>query len=176
MIRKSNAGWISAWKWRIILPVTIVILTIGMSPWFYHGLLANSPDLHFVLNSLNTIPRQVLNMTFQSQLPHLYWTRGYWPRFLFWEYQLMVFSFWWWIGWKFDLKAKARDLGRSWTIAEAVVVLALSLLLFHRRTMGRAYPYPDADHWVVVGWSVFLFCYSILRLAQLRTTSRPLAR
>jgi hypothetical protein len=176
MIGKSNAAWFSAWKWRIILSVTSVLLTIGMSPWFYHGLLANSPNLYFVLNSLNTIPGQLLNMTFQYQLPHLYWTKGYWPRFLFWEYELMVFLFWWWVGWKVDLKAAARDLGRAWTIAEAVVGLGLSLLLFHRRTMGRSYPYPDADHWVVSGWSVFLLCYSLLRLAQLRATSRRLAR
>jgi len=176
MIGKSYVGRFSAWKWRIILSVTIVLLTIGMSPWFYSGLLANSPNLHFVLNSLNTIPTQFLNMTFQNQLPHLYWTRGYWPRFLFWEYQLMVFTFWWWMGWKFDLKAAARNLGRAWTIAEAVVGFAISLLLFHRRNMGRGYPYPDADHWVVFGWSVILFCYSLLRLGQLRTRSQRLAR
>ena len=176
MIRKSYAGWFGAWKWRIILSVASVLLTIGMSPWFYYGLLANSPNLNFLVDSLNTIPREFLNMTFEKQLPHLYWTKGYWPRFLFWEYQLMVFSFWWCVGWKLDLKAEERDLGRAWTIAEAVVGLALSLLLFHRRTMGRAYPYPDADHWVVFGWSVFLFCYSLLRLARLRTTSRRLAR
>ncbi len=166
----------STFKWRIILSVGSVLLSIGMSPWFYNGLLADSPNLHFIVKTLNTIPDQFLAMTFTYQLPHLYWTRGYWPRFLFWEYQLLVFLFWWWVGWKLDLKAESRALGRTWTTTEAVVGLVLSLILFQRRTVNHGYPYPDAYHWVLVGWSIFLFCYSLLRFAQLWTTSRQPTR
>ena|ERR1700722_11248636 len=176
MIRQSKAGWIGAWKWRIVLSLTSVFLTIGMSPWFYGGLLADKPNLYFVVNSLNTIPRQLADMTFEKQLPHLYWTRGYWVRFLFWEYQLMVFSFWWWVGWKIDRKQESLDSGTAWTVAEAILGSVLSFVLFQRRTMGRAYPYPDADHWVVLAWSLFLACYSFWLIAQVWTTSRQPAR
>ena len=174
MIGKSYVGWFSAWKWRIILSVTIVLLTIGMSPWFYSGLLANSPNLHFVLNSLNTIPAQLLNMTFQNQLPHLYWTRGYWPRFLF---GISVDGFHIGGGWpQIRPQGGGARLGARLYDRRGRRGIRNFAPPFHRRNMGRAYPYPDADHWVVFGWSGFPFCYSLLQLAQLRTRSQRLAR
>jgi hypothetical protein len=129
-----------------------------------------------MVESLNAVPAQLLSLTYQSQLPHLHWTRGYWVRFFFWEYQLMVFSFWWWVGWKFDLQAEGHDWGRAGTIAEAVAGIVLSIVLFEHRTVLRVYPYRDAEQWVVVGWSILLSGYFLMRLARLWITSRQPAR
>ena len=116
---------LSAWKWRIILPVAMVLLSIGLSPWFFNGLLAHSFNLFFVVMALNIVPGAIQGVTYQYQLPHLYWTHGYWVRFMFWEYMLMVFLFWWWVGWKIDLKAASLDCSRTWTIVEIILGLAL---------------------------------------------------
>lgn len=164
------------WKWRIILSVGVVFLSIGMSPWFFNGFLADSPNLYFVISGLNVVPGSILDATFEHQLGHLYWTRGYWARFLFWEYQLMIFLFWWWVGWKIDLTLAARNCWRGYTIAEIVGGLGLSLMLFVRRGAEHPYPYRDAGPWLMMAWSVALLGYSLLQLRQLHGASGQMAR
>ncbi|MFZ0335219.1 MAG: hypothetical protein WAN10_18840 [Candidatus Acidiferrales bacterium] len=151
------------WTWRIVLAVVNVILSIGMSPWFFGGLLAHSVNLHFFVNCINVVPTFVSAMTATYQIDHhlLYWTHGYWVRYLFWEHQLLVFLFWWWAGWKIDLKMASRDCGRAWTIAEVAVALGLSLLLPLHRPYERGYPYVVAFRFVTLAWAVALFAYSL---------------
>ncbi len=166
------------WKWRIVISVVSVLLSVGMSPWFYNGLLAHSSNLYFVVNVLDLVPRTFGDITAKYQIDHqlLYWTRGYWLRYLFWEYQLMVFLFWWWVGWKLDLKAASRDCGRAWMTAEAVLGLGLSIMVFEQRVVERIYPYPDAGQWAMILWSMILFGYFLVRLSQLWAMTRQQAR
>jgi len=164
------------WKWRIALPIANVLLAIGMSPWFYNGLLANSPNLYFAVQCLDVVPTVVSDRSATFQISHqmLYWTRGYWVRSLFWEHQVMVFLFWCWVGWKIDLASASLDCGRVCTIVEGVVGFVLSPLPYlHSRTY-RMYPYPNALRWVLIGWSVALFCYSLVRLSRVLATRRRL--
>ncbi len=156
------------WKWRIILSSAAVLLSIGMSPSFFNGVLANRPSLWFVTSALNLVPSSILAVLFPYEIGHLYWTRGYWVRFVFWQSQFLVFWFWWWIGWKIDLRSAARDCSRNWTIAEIAVGLGLSFMLFIRRGAGRAYPYGGATPWLMMAWSAVLLMYSLVRLRQLR--------
>ncbi len=162
----------SSWKWRIILSAGIVLLSVGMSPWFFNGLLAHSFDLYFLVSCLNVIPGSVLSAIFPYEIGHLHWTRGYWARFIFWQYHLMVFLFWWWVGWKIDLKFSSKGCSRRWTIAEVVAGLGLSLALFLRHDAQRLYPYPDAGRWLVMAWSLALLAYSLVRLAQIVADER----
>jgi hypothetical protein len=167
---------LSAWKWRIILSAAIVLLSIGLSPWFFNGLLAHSFNLFFVVMALTLVPRAIQGATYQYQLPHLYWTHGYWLRFMFWEYQLIVLLFWWWIGWKIDTKTESRDCSRNWTIVEIILGLACSLVTFQLRAGERLPPYPNAGPWLAITWSVILLSYSLLCLSQLWATRRQPTR
>ncbi len=163
---------IGTWKWRIVLSVAVVLVSIGMSPAFFNRLLAYSIHLYFLVSCLNVVPESVLKATFPYEIRHLHWTRGYWPRFIFWEYQLMVFLFWWWVGWKIDLRLSSSDCSRNGTIAEIVVGLGLSLTLFLRRDTEYLYPYRDAGRWLMMAWSAAFLGYSVVRLSQLVKMSR----
>ncbi len=50
------------WKWRIALSVANLLLALGMSPGFYHGHLARSPNLYFAVHCLDLVPRVVVNL------------------------------------------------------------------------------------------------------------------
>jgi hypothetical protein len=167
---------LNAWKWRIVLPVAIVLLSIGLSPLLFNGLLAHSFNLFFVVMTLTLVPRAIQGVTYQYQLPHLYWTHGYWFRFMFWEQLLMVFLFWCWVGWKIDLKAAGRDCSNTWTIVEIILGLACSLVTFQIRAGERLPPYRNAGPWLAIMWSAILLSYSLLRVSQLLATPRRPSR
>ncbi len=122
----------------------------------------------FLPVALELVPRDFANMVENHHL--LYSTAGYWVRFLFWEYLLMVFLFWWWIGWKIDLKIARRSSGPIWTWAEFVLGVGLSLMLLFEPRAERV-NVPDL---MSIVWGIVLVCYSLLQLfrgiAMLRST------
>lgn len=135
----------------------------------FHGAFAFSPGLYFLVSGLDLVPRDFANMVGTYQINHhLLW--GYWVRFLFWEYLLTVFLFWWWIGWKFDLKIARRSSGPISTWAEFVLGVGLSLMLLFEPRAERV-NVPDL---MSIVWGVVLVCYSLLQLfrgiAMLRST------
>jgi hypothetical protein len=157
------------WKWRIALSVANLLLALGMSPGFYHGHLARSPNLYFAVHCLDLVPRVVVNLPDRYAMNHgflpIAGRRGMF--YLFWEYNLILFLFWWWVGWKIDLRNTTRDCGRAWTIAEFVFGLTLSLvLLLQSGNQPPRGPYPQAVEWVRMGWGVVLLCYSLLCLRR----------
>jgi len=95
---------------------------------------------------------------------------------MFWEYQLLVFLFWWWVGWKIDMKTQSPDCSRKWTIVEIILGLACSLVTFQLRAGERLPPYPDAGPWLAIAWSVILLSYSLICLSQLWAMRRQPTR
>jgi hypothetical protein len=91
-------------------------------------------------------------------------------RFLFWEYLLTVFLFWWWIGWKIDLKIARRSSGPICTWAEFVLGIGLSVMLVFEPRSERV----NVLGLMPIVWCVVLVCYSLLQLfrgiAMLRST------
>jgi hypothetical protein len=153
-----------AWKWRIALSVADTLLSLGLSPQFYHGLLAHSFLFYYFVRSLNLVPSVFVELTHLYSTYHviLGWL-GPWTFYLLWESQFMNFLFWWWVGWKIDLKAASRDCGMGWTLADVILGFTLSLMVlltFHSN-----------DHLAIqaarIGWGVALFCYSLFRLRRL---------
>jgi hypothetical protein len=159
---------VRSWKWRIILPVAIVLLSIGLSPFYFQGILAHSFSLFFVSTALNIVPATVFNGSYPWQQAFLRWMSSYWKRFGFWEYQFLVFLFWLWVGWKIDLKVASRDCARTWTIAEIILALACSLMAFQFRAGVQLPSCPNAIPRIAIAWSVILVSYAVFRLSQLR--------
>ena len=157
------------WTWRIVLSAANALLGFAVSPQSFHGAFAFSPGLYFLVGSLDLVPRDFVNMVGTYQIKHhLLW--GYWVRFLFWEYLLTVFLFWWWIGWKIDFKIARRSSGPIWAWAEFVLGVGLSLMLLFEPRAERV-NVPDLMSMV---WGVVLVCYSLRQLfrgiAMLRST------
>jgi hypothetical protein len=157
------------WTWRIVLSAANALLGFAVSPQSFHGAFAFSPGLYFLVGSLDLVPRDFANMVGTYQIKHhLLW--GYWVRFLFCEYLLTVFLFWWWIGWKIDFKIARRSSGPIWTWAEFVLGVGLSLMLLFEPRAERV-NVPDL---MSIVWGVVLVCYSLLQLfrgiAMLRST------
>jgi hypothetical protein len=157
------------WTWRIVLSAANALLGFALSPQSFHGAFAFSPGLYFLVSGLDLVPRDFTNMVGTYQINHhLLW--GYWVRFLFWEYLLTVFLFWWWIGWKIDLKIARRSSGPIWTWAEFVLGVGLSLMLLFEPRAERV----NVPGLMSIFWGVVLVCYSLLQLfrgiAMLRST------
>jgi hypothetical protein len=152
------------WKWRIALSAADTLLSLGLSPQFYHGLLAHSFAFYYCVQCLNLVPSVFVEVTHIFSIYHviLGWL-GPWTFYLFWNSQFVNFLFWWWVGWKIDLKVASRDCGAGWTLGDATLAFTLSLMVlltFHAN-----------DHLAIqaarIGWSVALFCYSLFRLRRL---------
>jgi hypothetical protein len=160
------------WTWRVVLPVLMVILSIGLSPWFFHGLLAHSLGLYLFVNCVNAVPFTVFNTIALYQMRHhvLIWGHRYWARSLFWEIQALVFLFWFWVGWKIDLRLAWRDSAPASALVEAVLALALSLLLFLQRPIPPAPGYAALYRSIVMLWAVALLAFAIFRAARLWST------
>lgn len=157
------------WTWRIVLSAANALLGFALSPQSFHGAVAFSPGLYFLVSGLDLVPRDFTNMVGTYQINHhLLW--GYWVRFLFWKYLLTVFLFWWWIGWKIDLKIARRSSGPIWTWAEFVLGVGLSLMLLFEPRAERV----NVPGLMSIFWGVVLVCYSLLQLfrgiAMLRST------
>jgi hypothetical protein len=152
------------WTWRIVLSVTNVALSVGMSPRFYHCLLAHSADLFFAVRCLETVPYVVTNMIETFQLTHnqVLWARGNWVSHLFWEYQLTAFLFWWWVGWKIDLEISSDVASPRSMLLDSVLGLALALLLFFEPQGGPA----QGFGWASIPWGIALLCFSLLQLRR----------
>lgn len=165
------------WTWRILLAVVNVMLVLSLSPAFFRGLLAHSMSLYLILNCLNVVPFTVFNTIASYQISHhfLYWTHGYWARFLFWEMQAFIFLFWFWVGWKIDLRVASRDAAPAWGIVEAVLGLALSLVLLLTRPIPPAPGYAGVFRWVVMLWAVALFAYALFSFTRLWRAPRQRA-
>lgn len=151
------------WTWRVILSAANVLLLFLLLPRSFHGTFASSPGLYFVVTSLDLVPRAFGNMVVTYPINHhlLYSTAGYWAHFLFWEYLLMVFMFWWWIGWKIDLRLARHSSCQTWTWAEFVLCFSFSLMLLFER--GE---HTQALALVSIAWAVALGCYSLLQLRR----------
>jgi len=157
------------WTWRIVLSAANALLGFALSPQSFHGAVAFSPGLYFLVSGLDLVPRDFTNMVGTYQINHhLLW--GNWVRFLFWEYLLTVFLFWWWIGWKIDPKIARRSSGPIWTWAEFVLGVGLSLMLLFEPRAERV----NVPGLMSIFWGVVLVCYSLLQLfrgiAMLRST------
>jgi hypothetical protein len=145
---------------------------MALSPTFLHGLFAYSPNLYFFVSCWNLIPEAILLLI--SRHENLYWTHGHWPLFLFWQYEFTVFSFWCWVGWKIDRRATLHECGKACTVAEIILGLVLSTLIFALRSQVPVPPYREAGPWIAMAWSTVILCYSLLRLSNLwRTTRQP---
>ena len=163
-----------SWTWRIVLPVVSVLLPMGLSPSFLHGIFAYSPNLYFFVSCWNLVPEAILSVV--SPHENLYWTHGYWPLFLLWQFESTVFFFWCWVGWKIDRRATLRDSGTACMIAEIIIGLALSTMIFAWRSQVPVPPYREAGPWIAMGWSLVILCYSLLRVSNLWTATRQRAR
>ncbi|HXW90496.1 MAG TPA: hypothetical protein VEK33_08110 [Terriglobales bacterium] len=153
-----------------MLPVVSVLLPLGLSPSFLHGLFAYSPNLFFFVSCWNLVPEAILSVI--SPHENLYWTHGRWALFLFWQYEFTVFLFWCWVGWKIDLRAASRDCGSACTITEILLGVALSITMFALRFRVLVPPYREAGPWIAMAWSLVILCYSLLRLSNLWTATR----
>jgi hypothetical protein len=157
------------WTWRIVLSAPNALLPFALSPQVFHGAFAFSPGLYFFVNSLDLVPRTLGNMVGTYQIHHhlLHSTAG--VQFIFWEYVLMVFLFWWWIGWKIDLKIAQRSSRAIWTWVDFVLGASLSLmLLFESRAEGV-----KVLGLMSIVWCVVLVCYSLLQLFRGIALLRP---
>lgn len=167
-------------KWRLILSVADTLLSLGLSPQFYHGLLAGSVTVLYLVRCLNLVPAAFVEVTGIWRTYHVV-LGGRDSGFLFyffWNSQFLNFLFWWWVGWKIDLRVASRDCGRVWTLAEAVAGFALSLVVFFDFRTVRHFAVPGVRMMMTgeyavqaarIGWALALFCYSIFRLRQLWT-------
>jgi hypothetical protein len=155
--------------WRIVLPILMVLLFLGLSPRFFGGIFGHSLGLYFIVHYLNAVPLSVSNPIAQFQISHqmLYWTRGYWPRYIFWQFQLLVVLFWLWVGWKIDLKLASREPAPAVSIVEIVAGIALSLFLLLHRPYAHIYRPDDNFPVAVIFWGVLLLGYSVFRAARL---------
>ena len=154
-----------AWKWRIVLSVADTLLSLGLSPQFYHGLLAHSFMFYFLVRCLNLVPSVFVGVTGIWRSYHIILgSPGSWTFYLFWNSQFLNFLFWWWVGWKIDLKVASRDCARGWTLAEVILGFMLSLMVLLSFHAGE----PVAMQAARIGWGVALFCYSLFLLPRLR--------
>jgi hypothetical protein len=152
------------WKWRVVLSVADTLLSLGLSPQFYHGLLAHSFTFYFLVRGLNLVPSTFTEVTGIYLIYHvILGGLGPWAFYLFWNSQFMNFLFWWWVGWKIDLKVASQDCGLGWTLAEAILGLTLSLMVLFEFRAGPQYVAMQA---VRIGWGVALFCYSLFRFRR----------
>ncbi len=163
-------------KWRIALSVADTLLSLGLSPQFYHGLLAGSFTVLYLVRCLNLVPAAFVEVTGIWRTYHvvLGGRSGGWLFYFFWNSQFLNFLFWWWVGWKIDLKVTSRDCGRGWTLAEAIVGFTLSLMLLvdfrasrHFAVLGRGMTGEYVMQAARIGWALALFCYFSFRLRQL---------
>jgi hypothetical protein len=153
------------WKWRIILSVADTLLSLGLSPQFYRGLLAHSVPFYVLVSGLNLVPSVFAEVTGIWRAYHIILgSLGSWTFYLFWNSQFLNFLFWWWVGWKIDLKIASRECGRGWMLADVILGFTLSLMVllsFH-----------STDHLAIrgarIGWGVGLFCCSLFLLPRLR--------
>jgi len=134
-----------------------------MSPWFYRGLLAHSADLFFAVRCLEMLPYIVADTTQRFQLTHhqFLWATGNWVSYFFWEYELMVFLFWWWAGWKIDLEISSDVARPRSMLLDSVLGLALALLLFFEPA-GHAQGFGLAS----IAWGIAFLCFALLQLRR----------
>jgi hypothetical protein len=152
------------WAWRIVLPIPLAILSIGQAPLMFGGLLSHGLGLFFVVSCLDMIPFSVFNTIAPYQISHHWFP--WWARALFWEIHALVFLFWFWVGWKIDLRLASRDTGPAVEVVEAVVGLGLSLMLFLQRPIPPVAGYAVVYRVVVMVWAVALLAFVILRVAR----------
>ena len=131
-----------------------------LSPQAFHGEPAHSSGLYLLVRCLDPVPRVVVTDIFRLNL-HV--AMGHhWLTTLFWEYILVMFLFWWWVGWKIDLKTASRGSGPTWTLAEFAVGLTLALMLFFEPRIEHGQGFGLAS----MVWGVALLCYSLLQLRR----------
>ena len=157
------------WKWRIVLSIADTLLSLGLSPQFYHGLLAHSFTFYFLVRCLNLVPSVFVGVTGIWRSYHIILgSLGSWAFYLFWNSQFLNSLFWWWVGWKIDLKVASRDCGRGWMLAEVILAFTLSLMVLLSFHAGEHLAMRGAR----IGWGVALFCYSLFLLPRLRAMLR----
>lgn len=178
------------WKWRLVLSIANLSLALGMSAlgaqewaadlivhpqYFYHGNLYYSPTAQWLSYCLNAPSLYVTNLfgTFAMRY-HLLppsWFETYCFYFVHYEYYLALFLFWWWIGREFDLPLDPRRRNPSFTVAEAVLGILLSIGLLFQGLAG--YRRGDVIHAIaasMVGWGAGLMYYCFFLLWR---TKRP---
>jgi hypothetical protein len=149
------------WAWRILLSAANVLMAAATSPQVFHGAFAYNPGFYFHVNSLDLVPRALVNLTFVHQMNHhLFWPKGYWIQSVFWEYLLLVFLFWWWVGSNIDRRISLRRSGPTWTWVEFTLALGLSLMLFFESRTGHS----QAFGLISIAWGIVLMGYSLLQL------------
>lgn len=158
------------YKWRIVLSVADTLLSLGLSPQFYHGLLAHSRAVVYLVWSLNLVPAAFVEVTGISRTYHvvLGGQGSGWLFYFFWNSQFLNFLFWWWVGWRIDMKDASRDSGLRWSLVEVIFgfMLALMLLLAFSTRENVAIQV------ATIGWIAALVCYSFFRLARVRAMLR----
>ena len=160
------------WRWRVVLSVANLLWQIGQTSEVHVWLLSHSVSaehaIYWATYCLDVVPTTAMNLLPNFAMTHhLLWLipGGH----LYFEYCLALFLFWWWVGWKIDTRAASRDCGLAGTIADFVLAVTLSLILFLQNGTVRHSPYPSAIWWAMIVWSVLLLCFSLLRLWRLST-------
>jgi hypothetical protein len=163
-LKECGKPQIKTWKWRIVLSVADTLLSVGLSPQFYHGLLAHSFVIYYLVRGLNLVPSVFAEVThIYLAYPAILRSLGGWVFYIFWESQFLNFLFWWWVGWKIDLKVASRDCGRGWTLAEVILGFTLSWMVLLKFHAGEHVALQAAS----IAWGLALFCYSLFRLRRL---------
>jgi hypothetical protein len=172
------------WKWSIGLSITSLVLAIGMSAlgareyevdhrlhpeYFYHGNSYYSPAGQWMNYCLNAPPYVFTNLLVDFVMRHHLlpssWFDHYCFYFVHYEYYLVVFLFWWWVGWKIEVKLASRDSWGLWTTLESLLGIAFSaVLLFYGVTGLANRNLIQAIVVSMVVWGIFLLWYFVLYL------------
>jgi hypothetical protein len=170
------------WKWRIVLAVANLFLAVGMSAvgarqwatdrnlhpeYFYHGNLYYIPTAQWLSYCLNVPSFAAVNLagnfTMSYHLLPSGWFGTYCFYFVHYEYYLALFLFWWWVGWKIDMKLTPHEYRTLWiVVVEALLGTVVSIaLLFQGVVALRSWATIHAIAYSMVVWGAVLLLYFV---------------
>ena len=179
-------------KWRIILSLASLFVAVGLSALglqeyeafrqsqpgaVYHGHHAYLPTAQLISYSMNAPVFLLTNLLGTVPAWRLLWRGKSYFYYVSAEFYVLLSLFWWWIGWRLDVKSKP-DRERSLTavvgyLSGALIALALlcsGIYLFTRFEFpsewvpgGRAIPLS------LLLWGTALLCYFGRGLLRSRT-------
>jgi hypothetical protein len=188
----------NALRWRIALSLGNLLSAITMSlvgehqyerdrrahpNYSYRASGLYQPTAQSASYCLNIPPFAVSNLFLNFAMSRQVLPPSWWDvncfYFVRYEFYVGLFFFWWWVGWKVDLKLASRNTRRTWKIVESSLGIVLALLLL---TDGGIEAWSDysvhATAWAMVAWGAALLYYFLFELwpfkvvpAQIKLTS-----